>query len=427
MVQKTLQPIPEGKLKKAFGAMEHPRDFRPFVPAEMAPPELNSSRRDRTIETMQSMPHVAEVHAEWGALMNAPFEGISADGKLQQLDRPLEPNGAPRAEMEAAANRFIDLCRPEILTGIRFDIDANEWRRWHNMPLQWERDGIGFEEMNDGERNAMLAVMKASLSAEGYQQVVDLMHINRFSGDLIGRTKYLNEWCYQVGLFGTPGDEVWGWQMYGHHLCLNCLLIGETYVLSPFFLAAEPSLVDEGQYEGINIFIDKEEAGLELIRGLSDSARAKAVILDSILNEDVPEGRRHWADSLHLGGALQDNRSIPMEGICASELTPEDRARMMDCFAPFFSLLPAGPRAARMKEIEGYLDETWLTWMGGYDDWAPFYYRLYNPVAMVEFDHHQAVFLTNTEPARFHVHTLARTPNGGDYGMDLRAKRRGDR
>jgi hypothetical protein len=37
----------------------------------------------------------------------------------------------------------------------------------------------------------------------------------------------------------------------------------------------------------------------------------------------------------------------------------------------------------------------------------------------IEFDHHAGVFLTNAEPAKFHVHTIVRTPNGNDYGMDL--------
>jgi hypothetical protein len=41
-------------------------------------------------------------------------------------------------------------------------------------------------------------------------------------------------------------------------------------------------------------------------------------------------------------------------------------------------------------------------------------------VVIVEFDHHSGVFLTNKEPAKFHIHTLLRTPNAGDYGMALR-------
>jgi hypothetical protein len=38
---------------------------------------------------------------------------------------------------------------------------------------------------------------------------------------------------------------------------------------------------------------------------------------------------------------------------------------------------------------------------------------------MIEYDCHQGVFLDNPEPEPFHVHTIVRTPNGGDYGRDL--------
>ena len=46
-------------------------------------------------------------------------------------------------------------------------------------------------------------------------------------------------------------------------------------------------------------------------------------------------------------------------------------------------------------------------------------YRIQSPVTFIEFDHHTGVFLTNDEPAKFHVHTIVRTPNGNDYGLDL--------
>ena len=41
---------------------------------------------------------------------------------------------------------------------------------------------------------------------------------------------------------------------------------------------------------------------------------------------------------------------------------------------------------------------------------------------LVEYDNHPGVFLTNPEPARFHVHTIVRAPNGNDYGRDLLAQ-----
>ena len=37
----------------------------------------------------------------------------------------------------------------------------------------------------------------------------------------------------------------------------------------------------------------------------------------------------------------------------------------------------------------------------------------------LELDHHPGILLDNDEPEPFHVHTILRVPNGGDYGMAL--------
>jgi len=420
-LNKTLQPLDDEKLRAAFGAMEHPRDFRPFVAAKIVP-ELNIPRAERTRKVMEQ-PFFQEQRALFDSLMAEPFRGITTDGTLRPVGRRPVANGAPVEAMESAARALINVLRPDVAERIRFPVDdQTAWRRWHNMPMAWPIDGIGLEEMNAEEHAATHALLAASLSKQGYAHLRDLMAINRFSGGLLQREKYLNEDCYTIGLFGEPGSGDWGWQLYGHHICLNVRLVGEAYVLSPFLLAAEPTLVDEGPNAGINAFMANETAGLALIRGLSPDLREKAMILPSILSGDVPEGRRHWADSLHLGGAFRDNRTIPLEGVCAGEFTTADRERLLAAVEAFHMILPEGPRAARMAEIEAHLDRTWLTWMGGHGDWDPFYYRIQSPAVIVEFDHHQAVFLTNAEPARFHVHTLARIPEGGDYGMDLAAK-----
>lgn len=415
---KTLAPLVGEKMQAAFGAMQHPRDFRPFVPPQKAAPELNSTRHDRTAEVMQGA-FFQEQFAIMTDMMETPFKGITTDGTLRPVGRVLTPNDAPKAAMEQAAQHLMTVMRPEISAKVCFAPDAAEWRRWHNMPMAWERDGVGLEEMNARERAGVMDLLRVSLSDEGYEQLVQLLEINRFSGELIGRERYLNEFCYTVGLFGTPGDATWGWQFYGHHICLSCRMIGDTYVLSPTLLAAEPTVVDTGDGAGINAFIDIEEAALDMVRALPAKLRDQAVILPSILQDDMPDGRRHWADSLHLGGAFRDNQVIQPEGLCLAALGPADRARITTLFATFFTALPDGPRAARLAEITAHLENTWLTWMGGHDDWSPFYFRLHSPVVLCELDHHQAVFLTNTEPARFHVHTITRTPEGGDYGMDL--------
>lgn len=72
-----------------------------------------------------------------------------------------------------------------------------------------------------------------------------------------------------------------------------------------------------------------------------------------------------------------------------------------------------------MREIDRHLDETHFAWIGATHDDAVFYYRVHSPVILIEFDHHAGIFLDNPEPEPFHVHTIVRTPNGGDYGQDL--------
>lgn len=100
-------------------------------------------------------------------------------------------------------------------------------------------------------------------------------------------------------------------------------------------------------------------------------------------------------------------------------MSPVQRRDLMDLVADYVAPLPAGPHAARMVEVERHLDDTHFCWIGGIGDMTPFYYRIQSPVIFIEFDHHSGVFLNNPEPAKFHVHTLVRTPNGNDYGIDL--------
>jgi hypothetical protein len=40
-------------------------------------------------------------------------------------------------------------------------------------------------------------------------------------------------------------------------------------------------------------------------------------------------------------------------------------------------------------------------------------------VVLIEFDHHPGVVFDNADPSPNHIHTIVRTPNGGDYGLDL--------
>jgi hypothetical protein len=85
--------------------------------------------------------------------------------------------------------------------------------------------------------------------------------------------------------------------------------------------------------------------------------------------------------------------------------------------AAFLEILPAGVLAAHLEEIR--MEETYFSWIGRSGDEDPFYYRIQSPVICLEFDHHCGIFLMNSEPAKCHIHTVIRTPNGGDYGREI--------
>ena len=112
-------------------------------------------------------------------------------------------------------------------------------------------------------KQTVMTVLRASLSGKGYQITRDVMRLNQFLGDLVGGPAVLGEWAFIFCLFGTPSEsEPWGWQLFGHHLSLNCLVIGGQMVLTPCFFGAEPNYADTGPFAGTRLFEDEERAGL---------------------------------------------------------------------------------------------------------------------------------------------------------------------
>ena len=149
---------------------------------------------------------------------------------------------------------------------------------------------------------------------------------------------------------------------------------------------------------------------------LPEEQRRAAVVYERMVDPAMPPGRVHPGDERHLAGAFQDNRVIPFEGTPVAGMPAGARRLVLGIAEEFSRLLPAGPRAARMREIEAHLDETWLCWTGGHEVGDVFYYRIQSPVLIAELDHHCGVFLDYDEPQPFHIHTVLRTPHGNDYG-----------
>jgi uncharacterized protein DUF3500 len=395
-------------------------DYRPFLPPPGTSKIAGPTPRAHTEARTKNNPRAQGMFSNWERMLNGPFRGITTAGDvIPGLFTP-RSEGAPTLAMIEAVNALLAIMSAEQKKASVFPVDSSQWRRWQNTELYLEDYGLRLDEVGQPLRDAVMAVLRASMSTRGYELSRDVMRLNRFLGDLVGGPEVMGEWSFTFCLFGeTSKSEPWGWQFFGHHLVLNCFVLGEQMVLTPAFWGAEPSYADHGPFKGIHLFQDEERAGLTLMRSFSAEQQHRAIVAHSMMGGDLPEGRRHFADNLHLGGAFQDNRVVPYEGLKGAELTALQWRNLLDLVRNYLSALPDGPRDARMAEVERHLADTHFCWIGGFSEESPFYYRVQSPVTFIEFDHHAGVFLTNPEPAKFHVHTIVRTPNGNDYGFDL--------
>ncbi|MEL5991787.1 DUF3500 domain-containing protein [Microbacterium sp. 9H2] len=182
--------------------------------------------------------------------------------------------------------------------------------------------------------------------------------------------------------------------------------------MSPVFIGGEPALTDSRP----PLFAERERLAFELASSLTPDQREKGVVYESVLDPRMPEGRLRPADERHLAGAFHDNWVIPYEGIRASDLD-ERQTEILRAIVEDFHLLQRAPqRALTMAEFDEHLDETRFAWYGATDGTQPVYFRIQSPVIVAELDNHAGVWLANKLPARFHVHTCLRLPNGNDCG-----------
>ncbi len=393
-------------------------DFRRFVPEMGTAPHFGKSTQQFFDAVIPDRGPKERAGVE--KYLSTPFKGITTDGNVIPGLFALRSESAPTREILQAALALLAQLSPEQKEVVCLPLESRERELWQNSIARYERFGLRLDEAPEDLRRAAMAVVRASLSAAGYQKARNLMKLNAFLGELVGAPLVLGEWSYQLHIYGEPSaTEPWGWQISGHHLIITCFVLGDQMTLTPTFMGAEPNRADAGKYAGIAAFEDEERLGLQFARDLSAEQKRKAIFSDSLLPDRLPPGRHQGVDGLMLSARQKNNTIIPYEGIRGADLAPQQRQSLLDLTQCYLSTLPAGPLAARMSDVERHFAATHFCWAGGLDDDSPFYYRIQSPVVMIEFDHQSGVVLKNPEPKKFHIHTIVRTPNGNDFGMDL--------
>ena len=167
---------------------------------------------------------------------NGDPAGRAGDGQTDGGCGVRVPGGADRGQRERACFDF----------GSGSDSDAEDLRRdWSFLPAP-DRDGLPIGALDDGQRRLAHELIVTGTSLPGYTKVVSVMameHVLRALAPDLADLFDPERYCFKV--FGSPGDQAWGWQFAGHHVSLNFTVVDGRYV-SPTPACWAPSLLRSG-------------------------------------------------------------------------------------------------------------------------------------------------------------------------------------
>ncbi|KAI2488558.1 DUF3500 domain containing protein [Pyrenophora tritici-repentis] len=419
--------------------------FRSHLP-DLSSLRFTTAAQQNVYEYVKSMqdnrapPWLYDLTKVWEKLLEEPYKGITNDGNVREGLFAARDEDANVGDAVERAEKLLDSLDAEQKKNISYPVNAREWRAWSNPEFLLRPLGLRLEEVSEQTAQLILGVLGGSLSSGGYEKAIAAMRINHFLGEVVKLPNILNKYSYNFLIFGTPSTSAsspWGWLLYGHHLAIACFFKGPQVVVSPSFTGAEPNIIDEGEWKGTEILHKEGSLGLKLMQSLSAEQQQKAQIFKNMRDEGMKqvygnsnndETKRDelitdtWGpdDQRHRCGAFRDNRIVPYEGVLVTTMEPSQQERILSICDEFLLYHPTKARQLKLYQIKQHFEETYFCWIGGLGNDDAFYFRIQSPVILLEFDHHSGVFLTNKEPAKYHTHTIVRTPNAGDYGQAIR-------
>jgi hypothetical protein len=297
-----------------------------------------------------------------------------------------QPGTAPTAgptittfinDIASHATRYLDSLDPSQRTKSTYAFNDPELTRWHwTTPGNFPRNGLPLREMGTPQRDAALALLQTSLSADGLQKSLDIISLQNDLGN--------DPELYYVTVFGTPGIEPWGWRWEGHHLSRRFNIINGKLSVTPFFLGAWPTVNNAG----LKAMEREEWAARELVTSLDEGQRAIAIFRQDTLGRHVTQNEAYVA---------------PLEsiGIPASNLNADRQTLVMEIIHKYVDTLPdlvAAPHLDRLQAA-GFENIT-FAWAGQLEAQRPHYYRLQGPTFLLEHD--------NSRNRGTHIHSVWR-------------------
>jgi hypothetical protein len=320
-----------------------------------------------------------------------------------------------------------------------------ERTRWFYTPT--DHGGLPLTGQRPRQQGFAMRLLATGLSAEGYATVTTVMGLENI---LDRQESWTRDWgrergrdpgMYYLSVFGSPGDEGWGWRCGGHHVSLNYTIAGGRVVSgTPSFIGANPartSLLADGSLTPLG---DIEPIARDLARAIRERGVAEVMLHPSAISDIVSGNRprvRDGDEMVHMqdlwrtkftdarlaalvdeldaaaeartGYGPDDHRALAItagpKGVSGAALTPDERVLLHRLVEGYLGRFPA--EIADRYRADG-LDGLYFGYAGQFT--GPVYYRLQGHRLLIEYD--------NTQSNANHAHSVVRDLEA-DFGGAL--------
>jgi len=359
---------------------------------EMRGNDIETSRP--RVETWQGLRLNLAMNKQIALLFIILF-GAGSNGFAQTSSTP----GAPTAAIVAATKKFLATLDDAQRRKLVFDFkDEAQRKRWSNLPASiFKRQGLRMGDLTKPQREAVLAVLAAALSPQGYTKILQIVEADEVLKKNSGGQTMFGRDEYYLSFFGQPSTtDPWMIQFGGHHLGLNITLAGEQRTLAPSHTGAQPAIYElEGKT--VRPLGRETDKAFALLSSLNEAQRKQA-ILDFQMRDLVL-------------GPGRDGQTIQPEGVKGSGLTEKQREMLLDLTGEWTGILHEAVAKAKMHEMRKNIAETYFAWSGPTEKGSAAYFRIQGPTVIIEY----APQRLGGDPTK-HIHTIYRDPTN-DYGL----------
>ena len=303
------------------------------------------------------------------------------------------------AKVVAAAEVFLATLDTGQRAKVVFEFSNNTQRvKWSNFPTGiFQRAGLRMGDLTQTQRDAAMAMVAATLSARGYQNVLDQVASDEVlkSTESNGNLNFGQDEFY-VSILGAPSTSAaWMWQFGGHHLAVNATIVGKSITLAPSLTGGQPTQFQQNG-QTVRTIGEDIDAAFKLVSALDAAQQKKAVVGTGYINLAVGPG--------------QDGKVMQPEGIKGSDLSADQKTLLLDVINQRVNLLNDEDSAEQIATIKATLDDTYFMWSGPTTQDGAAYYRVQGPTVIIEFSP-QSMGGNATN----HIHAMFRDPTN-DYG-----------